>query len=90
MRQVDDGPSGQGQGMPGDFRQPGRALHPFRSVREPGQIHHDDEFLAIGADPGFLADQARRGRVADRAEADGLVPQHLAGPAEREGVRCCG
>ncbi|MER8073657.1 hypothetical protein ABTZ59_36110 [Streptomyces sp. NPDC094034] len=76
--------------MASDFHQPGRALHPFRPVREPGQVHYDDKFFAVRADPGFLADQARRGRVADRAETHGLVPQYLAGLAEREGVRSLG
>lgn len=51
------------------------------------QVDHDDEFVAVRADPGFASDQAGRGGIAHGAEADGLVGQDPPCFAEREGMR---
>lgn len=76
--------------MPGDFRQARRSLRPLRPVGEAGQVDHDDEFLAVRANPCLLADQAGRRRVTDRSVLGCLIPQHLPWFAEREGVRASG
>ncbi|MGW1532549.1 hypothetical protein [Streptomyces aureus] len=78
---VDHWPSEQGQLMAGDLRQACGTLHPLGSADQVGQVNDDDEFVAVDAETGFLADKIapiRSGRSGPAAPG-GTCPARVCG-----------